>query len=94
MSQVFNLADLVYNKTTKTILIPRSKVVVNGAWWPKYVKIKSHKTNRVVTFFPVEPGHPKFDEDYWDGEQQVYAPAKGEAGYKISEVTVAVYNGE
>lgn len=45
-----------------------------GARFPGEVMIRSHHTKRTVRFVPVQPGHPAWDEDGWDGEQQVYAP--------------------
>ena len=45
--------------------------------FPKEILVVSHHTNRMLTFRPVGPGHRLFDEDGWDGEQQVYEAAGG-----------------
>jgi hypothetical protein len=39
--------------------------------------VKSHHTGKVVRFVPVNPADPLFDEDHWDGEQQLYRPVEG-----------------
>lgn len=36
--------------------------------------VKSHHTGKVVKFTTVKHGDKLFDEDQWDGEQQVYRP--------------------
>jgi len=43
---------------------------------PHEVFVKSHHTGRTVLFRAVAPDHPLYDEDQWDGEQQVYAPVE------------------
>ncbi len=39
--------------------------------------VKSHHTGKVVRFVPVNPADPLYDEDHWDGEQQIYRPVEG-----------------
>ena len=41
--------------------------------------VESNITHRVVRFVPIQPSHPMYNEDGWDGEQAVYEPAFGEA---------------
>lgn len=36
--------------------------------------VKSHKTGKEVRFVPVKPYDFLFDQDGWDGEQQIYRP--------------------
>jgi hypothetical protein len=36
--------------------------------------IKSHKTGKEFRFVPVTPADVLYDQDHWDGEQQVYRP--------------------
>lgn len=36
--------------------------------------VESHHTGKVVRFVPVTPADKLFDEDGWDGEQQIYRP--------------------
>ena len=36
--------------------------------------VKSHHTGKEVRFVPVTPADVLFDEDGWDGEQQIYRP--------------------
>lgn len=44
--------------------------------FPPEIDVHSHHTDRVVRFRPVQPGHRLFNEDFWDGEQMVYAPCE------------------
>lgn len=41
---------------------------------PPAFTVKSHHTGRTVEFRPVSPEDPLFDQDQWDGEQQIYRP--------------------
>lgn len=41
---------------------------------PSEFYVKSHHTGKVVRFTCVQPGDKLFDEDGWDGEQQIYRP--------------------
>ena len=43
---------------------------------PLTFKVRSHHTGRVVRFVPVNPADPLYDEDHWDGEQQIYRPVE------------------
>lgn len=36
--------------------------------------VKSHHTGKVIRFVPVNPADPLYDQDGWDGEQQIYRP--------------------
>ena len=41
---------------------------------PPTFNVRSHHTGNIVRFVPVNPSDPLFDEDQWDGEQQIYRP--------------------
>lgn len=36
--------------------------------------VRSHHTGKVVRFVPVNPADVLYDQDGWDGEQQIYRP--------------------
>lgn len=36
--------------------------------------VESHHTGKQVRFVPVTPADKLFDQDQWDGEQQIYRP--------------------
>ena len=55
---------------------------------PAKFQVRSHHTGKLVEFVPIQPGHPLFDEDQWDGEMSIYEPA-----YPIPNVkTLVIYN--
>ena len=71
---VHNLRNLKYEKNLggwNYLLIPSSQT--KGVF-PAYVQVMSHHTGKLVKFNPIKPGHPRFDEDQWDGEQSIYEP--------------------
>ena len=41
---------------------------------PSTFFVKSHHTGKEVRFVPVTPADVLFDQDGWDGEQQIYRP--------------------
>lgn len=41
---------------------------------PREFYVESHHTGRKIKFVPVTYDDPLFDEDGWDGEQQIYRP--------------------
>ena len=41
---------------------------------PKEFYVKSHHTGKIVRFTPVGSEDKLFDQDQWDGEQQIYRP--------------------
>ena len=43
---------------------------------PSEFYVKSHHTQKRVLFKPVQPGDVLYDEDHWDGEQQIYRPVE------------------
>jgi hypothetical protein len=42
--------------------------------------VESSKTGKRVRFIPVGPADILFDQDGWDGEQQLYRPCENIAG--------------
>lgn len=58
-----------YDKTRKVL-----KLASEYFGMPLTFGVKSHHTGNIVRFVPVNPADPLFDEDHWDGEQQIYRP--------------------
>ena len=58
-----------YRKETKVLLLSSEYYGM-----PLTFYVKSHHTGNVIRFVPVNPADPLFDEDHWDGEQQIYRP--------------------
>lgn len=58
-----------YNKNTKVLTLASEYFGM-----PLTFIVKSHHTGKEVRFVPVNPADPLFDEDHWDGEQQIYRP--------------------
>jgi hypothetical protein len=42
--------------------------------FPKYLMVQSHHTGKEVRFSAVDRHDKLFDEDHWDGMQQIYRP--------------------
>ena len=42
--------------------------------------VKSHRTGKEVRFEPVNPADVLYDQDLWDGEQQIYRPLRNLPG--------------
>jgi len=71
---IIYLNDCEYNKQNKTIIY-RHTDDLNNQWpvrFPREILVRSRVTKRIVVFKSIDPDHPKFDYDQWDGEQQVY----------------------
>ena len=45
----------------------------NGKF-PRIINVESYHTGKVVAFMVIGHDHPLFDQDQWDGEQQIYTP--------------------
>ena len=60
--------------------------------FPHTVYVKSHYTNNQVTFKPIKETHNDFDQDQWDGEQQIYEPIY--TGVKVNVKTLVIYRSE
>ncbi len=85
MTEKLPLSLCDFNKKT-TRLLCASEYFAGG--FPREIDVVSHYTGTVVKFKPVQPGHPEWDEDGWDGEQCVYAPVENVPNVK----TLTVYH--
>jgi hypothetical protein len=66
-----DLYRCIYRKEQKYLSLPSEYFGM-----PSEFYVKSHHTGKCVRFVCVQPGHPLFDEDQYDGEQQVYVPVE------------------
>ena len=66
---VIDLIKCEYDKTRKVL-----KLASEYIGMPLTFFVKSHHTGKEVRFVPVTPADVLFDEDGWDGEQQIYRP--------------------
>lgn len=66
--QFVSLEAFNYDKERKVL----SLVVYSG--FPQYLIVQSHHTGKEVRFSAVEKYDILFDEDQWDGTQQIYRP--------------------
>jgi hypothetical protein len=64
-----DLSRCEYDKNRKVL-----KLASEYFGMPLTFFVKSHHTGKEVRFVPVTPADVLFDEDGWDGEQQVYRP--------------------
>jgi hypothetical protein len=56
-----------YDKSRKVL-----KLASEFMGMPHEFYVKSHFTNRKIKFTAIGPEDKLFDEDQWDGEQQIY----------------------
>ena len=68
MIETYSLRQCEYNKVSKMLVLP-----VLTRFPPKAI-IVSHQTGKSVEFVPVTSDDPLFDQDGWDGVQQIYRP--------------------
>jgi hypothetical protein len=66
-----DLRHCEYNKNLKILKV--SSEIFSGSF-PSQFFVRSHHTNKEVMFVPVGPQDRLFDQDGWDGEQQIYRP--------------------
>ena len=59
-----------YNKTGRQLVLNSN--FIGGM--PREFMVQSHHTGKEVRFVVVGPEDRLFDQDQWDGEQQVYRP--------------------
>ena len=64
-----DLSRCEYDKTRRVL-----KLASEYFGMPLTFFVHSHHTGREVRFVPVTPADVLFDQDQWDGEQQVYRP--------------------
>ena len=55
---------------------------------PSTFFVESHITGRVVRFVQIGPEDKLFDQDQWDGEQQIYRPLGDESITKIDHMVI------
>ena len=67
--QTVDLKFCEYDKTRKVL-----KLASEYFGMPLTFFVKSHHTGKEVRFVPVTPADVLFDQDGWDGEQQIYRP--------------------
>ena len=58
-----------YDKGRKVLRMSSEVVGMPLTFW-----VRSHHTGKIVRFVPVNPADSLYDEDQWDGEQQIYKP--------------------
>lgn len=58
-----------YDKTRKVLTLASEVIGM-----PLTFHVRSHHTGKIVRFVPVNPADPLYDQDGWDGEQQIYRP--------------------
>ena len=63
------LRNCEYDKTRKVL-----KLASEYMGMPPTFFVRSEKTGKEVRFVPVNEHDVLFDQDQWDGEQQVYRP--------------------
>lgn len=69
--QPLNTSQCEFNLKRRELTVASE---VFGGKFPGVIELTSDHTGRKVIFRPVQPGHRLYDEDHWDGEQEVYAP--------------------
>ena len=77
------LSVCVFDKQRKSL-----RLSSEFAGKPSQLFVESHHTGRVVRFVPVGPEDKLFDQDQWDGEQQVYRPVGGEAVTNVDHLVI------
>jgi hypothetical protein len=88
---VLNTQDCVYHPKAKRLTISTEKIA-GSIIFPHTVYVKSHHTNNQITFKPIKETHNDFDQDQWDGEQQIYEPIY--TGVKVNVKTLVIYRAE
>lgn len=63
------LARCEYDKNRRVLKLASEFFGMPGEFY-----VRSHHTGKTVRFTPVGPEDILFDQDQWDGEQQVYRP--------------------
>lgn len=71
MIPTITLKQCHYDKMNRQLVIA-SKLF--GGKFPSQFMVQSHHTGKEVRFVVVQPTDVLFDQDQWDGEQQVYRP--------------------
>lgn len=85
---VISTQDCTYHVNRKRLVISTAKIA-GSIIFPHTVYVKSHYTNKQLTFKPINETHQDFDQDQWDGEQQIYEPINSVD--KVNVKTLVIY---
>ena len=80
---VIPLEKMEWHKDRKMLTIPSEYCGMPAKFF-----VKSHHTGRIVLFQPVDENDAMFDQDQWDGEQQIYKPVDSEMATNAKYVTI------
>lgn len=78
-----DLRHFEYDKVRKVLRLPR-----NHMGMPSMFYIRSHHTGNYVKFRVIDEMDPLFDQDQWDGEQQIYRPVEQLAAPNVDYVVI------
>lgn len=78
-----NLSSCEFNKTANRLTLCSELVGM-----PRELIVHSDYTGKDVMFRAIGPEHPLYDQDQWDGEQQIYRPLSPAGKVK----TLIIYN--
>ena len=78
-----SLSKCTFNKADRSLTLSSEFVGM-----PMSLHIESHHTGRVVQFNVVGENDPLFDQDGWDGEMQIYRPARNEAPMHVKYLVI------
>jgi hypothetical protein len=67
--QTVDLSVCEFNKERRVLTLASECIGM-----PREFMVKSHHTGKEIRFVAVGPEDKLFDQDQWDGEQQVYRP--------------------
>jgi hypothetical protein len=67
--QTVNLNNCEFNKERRVLTLTSEHIGM-----PREFMVKSHHTGKEIRFVAVGPEDKLFDQDQWDGEQQIYRP--------------------
>ena len=67
--RMVSTAQCDYDKQRKVLSLPSEVIGMPLTFW-----VRSHHTGKIVRFVPVNPADRLYDQDGWDGEQQIYRP--------------------
>ena len=65
--RMVSTAQCQYDKARRVLTLPSEAIGMPSEFW-----VRSHHTGKIVKFVAVQPGDRLFDQDGWDGEQQIY----------------------
>jgi len=67
--RMVSTAQCEYKKAGRYLTLSSEVIGMPSEFW-----VRSHHTGKIVKFVAVQPGDRLFDEDGWDGTQQIYRP--------------------